>query len=74
MSSNDNPFEHLMSDISELPKILDWFSSNIDKLPIHLSLEYLGLTAKYAAEMKKLYIEALLIIPGEEIHREGGDE
>lgn len=69
MSSNDNPFERLMSDVSELPKILDWFSSNMDKLPIHLTLENLRLTTKYAAEMKKLYIAALLTIPGEEIHR-----
>lgn len=74
MSSNDNPLEHLMSNVSELPKILDWFSSNMDKLPIHLSLEHLRLTTKYAAEMKKLYITALLTIPGEEIYREGGDE
>lgn len=69
MSSNNNPFEHLMSDVSELPKILDWFSSNMDKLPIHLALENLRLTTKYTSEMKKLYIAALLTIPGEEIHR-----
>lgn len=69
MSSNYNPFEHLMSDVSELPKILDWFSSNMDKLPINLALENLRLTTKYAAEIKKLYIAALLTIPGEEIHR-----
>lgn len=77
MSSNYNPLEHLMSDVSELPKILDWFSSNMDKLPIHLELEHLRLKTKYAAEMKKLYIAALLTIPGEEItgrKNKGGDE
>lgn len=74
MSSNDNPLEHLMSDVSELPKILEWFSNNMDKIPIHLTLEHLRLTTKYAAEMKKLYIAALLAIPGEEIYREGSDE
>lgn len=67
MSNNYNPLEHLVSDVSELPKILDWFSSNMDKLPIHLSIENLRLTTKYAAEMKKLYIAALLTIPGEKI-------
>ena len=74
MSSNDNPLANLMSNVSELPKILDWFSSNMDKLPIHLALENLRLTTKYASEMKKLYIAALLTIPGEEIYRERGDE
>lgn len=67
MNNNDNLLEHLTNEISELPKILEWFSNNEDKIPIRLSLAHLGLTAKYATEMKKLYIAALLEVPGEEI-------
>ena len=34
MSSNDNSLELFMNDLAELPKILEWFSDNADKIPI----------------------------------------
>ena len=64
MSSNDNSLELFMNDLAELPKILEWFSDNADKIPIGLTLKYLKLTSKYSADMKKLYVEALTITEG----------
>ena len=61
MSSNDNSLELFMNDLAELPKILEWFSDNADKIPIGLILKQLKLTSKYSAEMKKLYVTALMI-------------
>ena len=61
MSSNDNSLELFMNDLAELPKILEWFSDNADKIPIGLILKNLKLTSKYSAEMKKLYVTALMI-------------
>lgn len=48
MSSNDNPLEHLMSDVSELPKIL--IGSNLDKINRSLAAKPTEI------EPKKLYI------------------
>ena len=61
MSSNDNSLELFMNDLAELPKILEWFSDNADKIPIGLILKQLKLTSKYSADMKKLYVTALMI-------------
>lgn len=44
MSSNDNSLELFMNDLAELPKILEWFSDNADKIPIGLTLEHLKLS------------------------------
>ena len=68
MSSNDNSLELFMNDLAELPKILEWFSDNADKIPIGLTLEHLKLTSKYSADMKKLYVTALMMI-SEEINK-----
>ena len=65
MSSNDNSLELFMNDLAELPKILEWFSDNADKIPIGLTLKYLKLTSKYSADMKKLYVTALMMISEE---------
>ena len=65
MSSNDNSLELFMNDLAELPKILEWFSDNADKIPIGLTLENLKLTSKYSGEMKKLYVTALMMISEE---------
>ena len=65
MSSNDNSLELFMNDLAELPKILEWFSDNADKIPIGLTLENLKLTSKYSADMKKLYVTALMMISEE---------
>lgn len=65
MSSNDNSLELFMNDLAELPKILEWFSDNADKIPIGLTLEPLKLTSKYSADMKKLYVTALMMISEE---------
>ena len=65
MSSNDNSLELFMNDLAELPKILEWFSDNADKIPIGLILKNLKLTSKYSAEMKKLYVTALMMISEE---------
>lgn len=65
MSSNDNSLELFMNDLAELPKILEWFSDNADKIPIGLILKQLKLTSKYSADMKKLYVTALMIISEE---------
>ena len=46
MNSNDNYLELFMNDLAELPKILEWFSDNADKIPIGLTLEHLKLTSK----------------------------
>ena len=62
MSSNDNSLELFIKDFAELPKILEWFSDNADKIPIGLILKQLKLVSKYSADMKKLYVEALLMI------------
>lgn len=64
MSSNDNSLELFMNDLAELPKILEWFSDNADKIPIGLILKQLKLTSKYSDDMKKLYVEALMITEG----------
>lgn len=61
MSSNDNSLELFMNDLAELPKILEWFSDNADKIPIGLILKQLKLISKYSADMKKLYVTALMI-------------
>ena len=61
MGSNDNSLELFMNDLAELPKILEWFSDNADKIPIGLILKQLKLVSKYSAEMKKLYVIALMI-------------
>ena len=61
MGSNDNSLELFMNDLAELPKILEWFSDNADKIPIGLTLEHLKLTSKYSSDMKKLYVTALMI-------------
>ena len=65
MSSNDNSLELFMNDLAELPKILEWFSDNADKIPIGLILKQLKLISKYSAEMKKLYVAALMMISEE---------
>ena len=65
MSSNDNSLELFMNDLAELPKILEWFSDNADKIPISLILKQLKLISKYSAEMKKLYVTALMMISEE---------
>ena len=65
MSSNDNSLELFMNDLAELPKILEWFSDNADKIPIGLMLKQLKLTSKYSADMKKLYVTALMMISEE---------
>ena len=65
MSSNDNSLELFMNDLAELPKILEWFSDNADKIPIGLTLERLKLTSKYLSDMKKLYVTALMMISEE---------
>lgn len=65
MSSNDNSLELFMNDLAELPKILEWFSDNADKIPIGLILKQLKLTSKYSADMKKLYVTALMMISEE---------
>ena len=65
MSSNDNSLELFMNDLAELPKILEWFSDNADKIPIGLILKQLKLTSKYSDEMKKLYVTALMMISEE---------
>ena len=65
MSSNDNSLELFMNDLAELPKILEWFSDNADKIPIGLMLKQLKLISKYSAEMKKLYVTALMMISEE---------
>ena len=65
MSSNDNSLELFMNDLAELPKILEWFSDNADKIPIGLILKQLKLTSKYSSDMKKLYVTALMMISEE---------
>ena len=65
MSSNDNSLELFMNNLAELPKILKWFSDNADKTPIGLILKQLKLTSKYSADMKKLYVTALMMISEE---------
>ena len=65
MSSNDNSLELFMNDLAELPKILEWFSDNADKIPIGLMLKQLNLISKYSADMKKLYVTALMMISEE---------
>ena len=65
MSSNDNSLELFMNDLAELPKILEWFSDNADKIPIGLILNQLKLISKYSADMKKLYVTALMMISEE---------
>ena len=65
MSSNDNSLELFMNDLAELPKILEWFSDNADKIPIGLILKQLNLISKYSADMKKLYVTALMMISEE---------
>ena len=65
MSSNDNSLELFMNDLAELPKILEWFSDNADKIPISLMLKQLKLISKYSADMKKLYVTALMMISEE---------
>ena len=65
MSSNDNSLELFMNDLAELPKILEWFSDNADKIPIGLILKQLKLISKYSADMKKLYVTALMMISEE---------
>ena len=65
MSSNDNSLELFMNDLAELPKILEWFSDNADKIPIGLMLKQLKLISKYSADMKKLYVTALMMISEE---------
>ena len=65
MSSNDNSLELFMNDLAELPKILEWFSDNADKIPIGLMLKQLKLISKYSSEMKKLYVTALMMISEE---------
>ena len=65
MSSNDNSLELFMNDLAELPKILEWFSDNADKIPIGLILKQLNLTSKYSADMKKLYVTALMMLSEE---------
>ena len=65
MSSNDNSLELFMNDLAELPKILEWFSDNADKIPIGLILKQLNLTSKYSSDMKKLYVTALMMISEE---------
>ena len=67
MSSNDNSLELFMNDLAELPKILEWFSDNADKIPIGLMLKQLKLISKYSSDMKKLYVTALMI--SEEINK-----
>ena len=62
MSSNDNSLELFMNDLAELPKILEWFSDNADKIPIGLMFKQLKLISKYSADMKKLYVTALMMI------------
>ena len=62
MSSNDNSLELFMNDLAELPKILEWFSDNADKIPIGLMLKQLKLISKYSSDMKKLYVTALMMI------------
>ena len=61
MNSNDNSLELFMNDLAELPKILEWFSDNADKIPIGLILKQLKLISKYSADMKKLYVTALMM-------------
>lgn len=68
MSSNDNSLELFMNDLAELPKILEWFSDNADKIPIGLILKQLKLISKYSADMKKLYVTALMMT-SEEINK-----
>ena len=65
MSSNNNSLELFMNDLAELPKILEWFSDNADKIPIGLILKQLKLISKYSADMKKLYVTALMMISEE---------
>ena len=65
MSSNDNSLELFMNDLAELPKILEWFSDNADKIPIGLMLKQLKLISKYSSDMKKLYVTALMMISEE---------
>ena len=65
MSSNDNSLELFMNDLAELPKILEWFSDNADKIPIGLILKQLKLISKYSSDMKKLYVTALMMISEE---------
>lgn len=65
MSSNYNSLELFMNDLAELPKILEWFSDNADKIPISLTLKQLKLLSKYSADMKKLYVTALMMISEE---------
>ena len=65
MSSNDNSLELFMNDLAELPKILEWFSDNADKIPIGLILKQLNLASKYSSDMKKLYVTALMMISEE---------
>ena len=65
MISNDISLEHFMNDLAELPKILEWFSDNADKIPIGLILKQLKLASKYSADMKKLYVTALMMISEE---------
>ena len=65
MSTNDNSLELFMNDLAELPKILEWFSDNADKIPIGLMLKQLNLISKYSADMKKLYVTALMMISEE---------
>ena len=65
MSSNDNSLELFMNDLAELPKILEWFSDNADKIPIGLILKQLTLASKYSSDMKKLYVTALMMLSEE---------
>ena len=65
MSSNDNSLELFMNDLAELPKILERFSDNADKIPIGLILKQLKLVSKYSSDMKKLYVTALMMISEE---------
>ena len=65
MNSDDNSLELFMNDLAELPKILQWFSDNADKIPIGLILKQLNLTNKYSSDMKKLYVTALMMISEE---------
>ena len=69
MSSNDNSLELFMNDLAELPKILEWFSNNADKIPIGLILKQLNLTSKYSSDMKKLYEKVICNSIDDDIRR-----